>query len=85
MSRIRMKQNTSAYLYILENIVISSSKIAEKWPNWDHHNIFTYIVEWFLSVYSISAYIGRVFYVRSLRIDTYSIIYEVQENHEKSR
>ena len=35
-----------------------NGKIAEKWPNWDHHNIFTYIVEWFLSVYSISTYMA---------------------------
>ena len=39
---------------------------------------FIYIVKWFISVYSISTYIGHVFYVKSLRIDTYSIIYTVR-------
>ena len=58
-------------------------KIAEKWPNWDNHNIFTYIVGWFLNVYSISTYIGHVFYVKSLRIATYSIIYKVRDKFMK--
>ena len=56
---------------------ILTVKIAEKWPNWDHHSIFHILVGCFINLNSTSTYIGHVLYAKSSRIDTYSIIYKV--------